>query len=440
MVVPDSNAGRTLVRPTKDNSPLVIDPNRMPASPASFQGFEFIAGRHNQVSEPFGGIYPRSIYAERRGQYWRNVGCAHSQRVLECLCNQRTRSFEPVNAGDDRAGKHVHDGAPRLARGLGLDGDVAPAAADRFRDDFSSETRKRKSCGPLQFLLRNFTAVEAAASCDDKRIYSNDQHVETCDEACAVVFGRRDTRNRSTRVCASAEPGRNATRSNPSAARTIWRIAPACRRAARHRCNACRRTCRAFHRAARARCAPWRRRQLRPPSRPTPRRRKPLHPRLQRPQRPKLPNQRLQQPPQLDSRAAHRFPPSAAHAAPIIRRSARACRPAARRRCNAWGRKKQGELSPGSSRRSPPPAAGAAGGRARGRIAPAGAGAPTAAREALSVRHRAVAMRPREELLVLRRRAVPTSARSRRRAARRRQIVRVWRPRRPRCRRRAMTC
>ncbi|MGA7393059.1 MAG: hypothetical protein WCC08_01490 [Terrimicrobiaceae bacterium] len=57
MVVPDSNAGRTLVRPTKDNSPLVIDPNRMPASPASFQGFEFIAGRYNQVSEPFGGIY-----------------------------------------------------------------------------------------------------------------------------------------------------------------------------------------------------------------------------------------------------------------------------------------------------------------------------------------------------------------------------------------------
>src|SRR3954454_19310725 len=59
----------------------------------------------------------------------------------------------------------------------------------------------------VRFSLRHFTAVEAAASCDDKRIYSNDQHVETCEEACAVAFGRRDARNCGTRVGASGEPG-----------------------------------------------------------------------------------------------------------------------------------------------------------------------------------------------------------------------------------------
>ena len=94
----------------------------------------------------------------------------------------------------------------------------------------------------------------------------------------------------------------------------------------------------------------------RPPSRPRLRRRKPLHPRLQRPQRPKLPNQRLQQPPQRDSRAAPRFPRSAAPAAPIIQRSARACRPAARRRCNAWKRTRRNSR-PVARKPSPPPAA-----------------------------------------------------------------------------------
>src|SRR4030095_14514741 len=59
----------------------------------------------------------------------------------------------------------------------------------------------------VRILLRSITAVEAAASCDDKRIYSNDQHVESCEQTCAVAFGRRHNRNRSASFCASSEPG-----------------------------------------------------------------------------------------------------------------------------------------------------------------------------------------------------------------------------------------
>ena len=80
-----------------------------------------------------------------------------------------------------------------------------------------------------------------------------------------LAFGRRHTRNCGTGTFASTEPRRSATPSNPHAAPIIWRIAPACRRAAKPRCNACRRTCRAFRPDARARCARWKRRPRRRP-------------------------------------------------------------------------------------------------------------------------------------------------------------------------------
>ena len=57
-----------------------------------------------------------------------------------------------------------------------------------------------------------------------------------------------------------------------------------------------------------------------------------------------------------NSRAARRSLPFAAPAAPTIPRSAQACRPAARRRCNAWKRTRQ-SFRPLASRRSRPPAA-----------------------------------------------------------------------------------
>ena len=113
----------------------------------------------------------------------------------------------------------------------------------------------------------------------------------------------------------------------------------------------------------------------------------------------KLPSQRLQQQPLRDSRPARRFPPSAAPAAPIIQRSARACRPAALRRCNAWKRTRQ-NFRPVARRPSPPPAAVAqhAAAPAAGAAAGAAAAAAPAAPAVIVLRP----MRPREELFVLR--------------------------------------
>ena len=113
------------------------------------------------------------------------------------------------------------------------------------------------------------------------------------------------------------------------------------------------------------------------------------------------PSQRLQQPPPRDSRPARRFPPSAAHAAPIIQRSARACRPAARRRCNAWKRTRQ-NFRPVARKPSPPPAAVARQRRTAAGAAPAAAGAAAAAAPAAPTVIVLRPMRPREELFVLR--------------------------------------
>src|SRR3954451_23036778 len=59
----------------------------------------------------------------------------------------------------------------------------------------------------VRIFAAKFYSVRSGGFLQRKRIYSNDQHVEACDEACAVAFGRRDSCNRSTRVGASAEPG-----------------------------------------------------------------------------------------------------------------------------------------------------------------------------------------------------------------------------------------
>ena len=57
------------------------------------------------------------------------------------------------------------------------------------------------------------------------------------------------------------------------------------------------------------------------------------------------------------SRPMRRLPRSAAHAAPTIKRSAPACRPAGRRRCNAWKRTRRKYPRPASKRSMLPAAA-----------------------------------------------------------------------------------
>src|SRR5437764_1497658 len=58
----------------------------------------------------------------------------------------------------------------------------------------------------LRQVVHDFTCVEAPAPATTKRIYSNDQHVDTCGNAWGVVDGS-DIRKRSTGTFASPEPG-----------------------------------------------------------------------------------------------------------------------------------------------------------------------------------------------------------------------------------------
>jgi hypothetical protein len=56
VVVHDLDIGRTVSRPTKANSPLVIDPDRVLPLSIADQGLEPIGGRDPQVIEPLGGV------------------------------------------------------------------------------------------------------------------------------------------------------------------------------------------------------------------------------------------------------------------------------------------------------------------------------------------------------------------------------------------------
>ena len=254
----------------------------------------------------------------------------------------------------------------------------------------------------LQISFDDFTSVEAAASSDNKRIYSNDQHVETCDDAWAVAGGRAYSQ-RQHRPLRKRRARRNATPSNPqcrsdyhgallqrAAGRRGFAAMPAeehvepvielPERGARRRSagSAPQRDGQAGRsRAGRSRSAGAPQRQ---------------------PRRPKPPSQRPQPARRGHSRPARRFPPSAAPAAPTIRRSARACRPAARRRCNAWKRTRRNfrpACEQGRRRR-----------QRRWRGSARGGAAPAAARLQPPPRRPTVIvlrpMRPREELFVLR--------------------------------------
>ena len=209
---------------------------------------------------------------------------------------------------------------------------------------------KPKMMRTVEIIAANiFTAVEAAASRDDKRIIQMINTLKRALKSCVVPVGRGAIRHRSHWPKPRAR--RSATPSRRNAAPTTWRTAPACRRVARLRCSACRRTCRACHQAVRTAV-----RAVEAPAAATAKPADTAAPKAAAPAAaataaPKGP---LRQP-LRDSQAARRFPPSAAPAAPTIRKSARACRPAAHRRCNAWKRTRP-NFPPVARRPFPPPA------------------------------------------------------------------------------------
>ena len=210
-----------------------------------------------------------------------------------------------------------------------------------------------------------------------KRISSNDQHVDTCGNAWCVD-DRGNFRNCQHRHFRKRRPMRNAARSNRECRSDYMAHCSSVPPGGEARCNACRRTCRALspgcQSAVRAVEAP----AAAPKAESAPARAQ---------DRVRSGGRRAGRNPRLPSCAARRakhggekadqcadLPRSAAPAAPTIQRSAPACRPAAPRRCNAWKRTRQSSRRLASRRSRPPAAAqrrqpaaprrGAAGGRA----------------------------------------------------------------------------
>ena len=56
MVVDDFNFFRSRVTPSEDETPLVVDPDRMKASQVAAKGFQTIAGRYSEIAERSGSI------------------------------------------------------------------------------------------------------------------------------------------------------------------------------------------------------------------------------------------------------------------------------------------------------------------------------------------------------------------------------------------------
>src|SRR6185436_4333699 len=56
VIVHDLNIGRSVVRPTEADAPLIIDPDRVLALPIPLQGFKPIGGRNPKITKPFSCI------------------------------------------------------------------------------------------------------------------------------------------------------------------------------------------------------------------------------------------------------------------------------------------------------------------------------------------------------------------------------------------------
>src|SRR5437899_4996374 len=68
MIIIDLNVFRTCIAPAENDSPLVIDPDRVPASEVAAEGFESVARHDAQITERLGYVECSQLAARRLDQ------------------------------------------------------------------------------------------------------------------------------------------------------------------------------------------------------------------------------------------------------------------------------------------------------------------------------------------------------------------------------------
>ncbi len=56
MVIRDGDLSRAPVCPTKNDAPLVVDADRMPALPGTAERLQAVAGRNREIAQPAGAV------------------------------------------------------------------------------------------------------------------------------------------------------------------------------------------------------------------------------------------------------------------------------------------------------------------------------------------------------------------------------------------------
>lgn len=53
MVIHNSDIGRAIFRPAKDNPPLIVDPNGVTSIKGAFEGFQAVTRRNREIGEAY---------------------------------------------------------------------------------------------------------------------------------------------------------------------------------------------------------------------------------------------------------------------------------------------------------------------------------------------------------------------------------------------------
>jgi len=88
MVVDDLHGIGVTGVPLEDQTPLIVDPNRMKSFPPSLQRFEAIAGRHPKVPELRGVVQVQELATRRPPQFEWEATHDSGQAVIEQVLSQ----------------------------------------------------------------------------------------------------------------------------------------------------------------------------------------------------------------------------------------------------------------------------------------------------------------------------------------------------------------
>jgi hypothetical protein len=95
VIVSDLDPGYTIFAPTKDDPPLVIDPNRVEASSVAPERLQPIARWHRKIVKPRGGIQILQLPLGRALEVGREPPCRARHPIVKQVLSQ------PIPEGPD---------------------------------------------------------------------------------------------------------------------------------------------------------------------------------------------------------------------------------------------------------------------------------------------------------------------------------------------------